>query len=105
MNLASLDGDQAPRASAWRTRGRSYAYPLLELDPDLGALLTEPRRAAAGVELAARQLRLPRGCWAGGQLRSASPDHFGLLLIDGGIARAKWCSPTRSARNCSAQAI
>jgi hypothetical protein len=87
MSLTSLEGDQEPRASAWRSRGRWYAYPLLELDPDLGAPLTEPRRAAARVELAVRVLRLARGCWAGGELRPASPDHFGLLLIDGAIAR------------------
>jgi hypothetical protein len=60
---------------------------LLELDPDLGALLEERRRTAASAELLVRVLRLARGSWAGGELGTANPGHVGLLVVDGAIAR------------------
>jgi CRP/FNR family transcriptional regulator, cyclic AMP receptor protein len=60
---------------------------LLSLDPDLGALLDDERRAAAEVELAVRMLGLARGQWAGGELSSVTADHVGLLVVDGAIAR------------------
>jgi hypothetical protein len=62
-------------------------HALLDLDPGLGAHLDERRRDAARAELTVRQLRLARGSWNGGDLRPAGPDHLGLLLIDGAIAR------------------
>ena len=61
--------------------------PLLELDPDLGALLEERRRTAARHELLVRVLRLARGNWAGGELATANADQVGLLVLDGAIAR------------------
>jgi len=63
------------------------AVSLLDLDPDLGALLDERRRTAARAELLVRVLQLPRGNWAGGELGPASPGHVGLLVLDGAIAR------------------
>ncbi|MBA2512953.1 MAG: Crp/Fnr family transcriptional regulator, partial [Solirubrobacterales bacterium] len=59
----------------------------LDLDPDLGALLDEQRREAAASELLVRLLRLSRGAWAGGEMSSTSPDHVGLLVVSGAIAR------------------
>jgi CRP/FNR family cyclic AMP-dependent transcriptional regulator len=77
-----------PQAGPSRpTPARTHAYSLLDLDPDLGALLPEPRRTAARTELAVWVLRLARGSWAGGELRSSSPGHVGLLLVHGAIAR------------------
>jgi hypothetical protein len=60
---------------------------LLDVDPDLGALLEEQRRTAARTELLVRVLRLARGQWAGGELGPANPGHVGLLVLDGAIAR------------------
>jgi CRP/FNR family cyclic AMP-dependent transcriptional regulator len=87
MGLAPLETQGSPRATSRPMRARSSAYSLLELDPDLGLLLPEHRHAAARTELAVRVLRLARGSWAGGELSSTSPDHLGLLLIGGAIAR------------------
>ena len=77
------DGDRSggPRAHA------PVHVSLLDLDPDLGALLGERRRAAARAELLVRVLRLARGTWAGGELGPANPGHVGLLVLDGAIAR------------------
>jgi CRP/FNR family cyclic AMP-dependent transcriptional regulator len=83
VELASLRPTPTPRI---RSR-RSHAYSLLQLDPDLGLLLDEARHESARRELFVRVLRLDRGSWAGGALGSASPDHMGLLVIDGAIAR------------------
>jgi CRP/FNR family transcriptional regulator, cyclic AMP receptor protein len=60
---------------------------LLEVDPDLGALLTEARRADATRDLAVRTHRLPVGPWDVSRLAGASADHIGLLLLDGVLAR------------------
>jgi hypothetical protein len=60
---------------------------LLDLDPDLGALLDERRHAAARAELLVRVLPLARGNWPGGELGTANPGHVGLLVVDGAIAR------------------
>jgi len=83
----------APRA--WRdgerpgvSRADARAHvSLLDVDPDLGALLEEQRRTAARTELLVRVLRLARGQWAGGELGPANPGHVGLLVLDGAIAR------------------
>src|SRR3982751_5268711 len=47
---------------------------LLEVDPDLGALLSEPRRAEAERDLVAR-------------MSGTSADHIGLLVLDGILSR------------------
>jgi CRP/FNR family transcriptional regulator, cyclic AMP receptor protein len=62
-------------------------WSLLDLDPDLGQLLDEPRYTSARTELIVRRLTLPRGSWAGDELNVVSPAHVGLLLIEGAIAR------------------
>ena len=54
--------------------------PLLELDPELGQLLTAERRAAAEHELRVRVTNFPVGEWDGGRLADADPMHLGLLV-------------------------
>ena len=60
--------------------------PLLELDPDLGRFLPEERLAAATHELLVAVRTLETGPWDVDRL-SASPDHLGLLVLDGILAR------------------
>jgi CRP/FNR family cyclic AMP-dependent transcriptional regulator len=60
---------------------------LLEADPDLGALLSDARRADAERDLVVRTHRLPVGPWDVSRLEGASGDHMGLLLLDGVLAR------------------
>jgi len=87
MELAPRAWHDGHRLGGPRTRAPVRAVSLLELDPDLGALLEEPRRTAARAELLVRVLRLARGTWAGGELGPASPGHVGLMVLDGAIAR------------------
>jgi CRP/FNR family transcriptional regulator, cyclic AMP receptor protein len=69
--------------------------PLLDLDPDLGALLPDDRLDAAHRELEVEVYRLPEGPWdAGGD--GPNPEHVGLLLIEGVIARDVVVSDTVS---------
>jgi CRP/FNR family transcriptional regulator, cyclic AMP receptor protein len=63
------------------------AIHLLEADPDLGALLSETRRAEAERDLVVRTHRLPVGPWDVSRLAAASGDHIGLLILDGVLAR------------------
>src|SRR3954452_2416485 len=77
-----MESSTVPRARAQGT-GRS----LLELDPGLGELLTEDRRAAAERELRVRMTTFPVGEWDGGRLADADPTHLGLLLVEGVLAR------------------
>ena len=72
-------------ASAPRTAGAGR--PLLELDPELGQLLTAERREIAERELRVRVSSFPVGEWDGGRLTDADPMHLGLLLVDGVLAR------------------
>ncbi|MGH2969841.1 MAG: Crp/Fnr family transcriptional regulator [Solirubrobacteraceae bacterium] len=60
---------------------------LLEVDPDLGALLSEPRRADAERELAVRTCHVPTGPWDVTRLRGTSADHIGLLVLEGVLSR------------------
>lgn len=60
---------------------------LLEADPDLGALLSDSRRADAERDLVVRTHRLPVGPWDVSRLSGASADHVGLLILDGVLAR------------------
>lgn len=71
---------QAQRAAAG---GRS----LLDLDPDLGALLSEERREVARRELHVRVTTFPIGEWDGTRLADADPTHLGLLVVEGVLAR------------------
>jgi len=87
MGIAPVAG----HVEAWEDlrprRAPAAAAPLLDLDPDLGQLLDEQRRASARSELRVRLLRLPRGEWTGAALSTADSSHLGLLVIEGAIAR------------------
>jgi CRP/FNR family transcriptional regulator, cyclic AMP receptor protein len=60
---------------------------LLEVDPELGALLAPARRAEAERDLVVRTHRLSVGPWDVTRLSGASADHVGLLVLDGVITR------------------
>jgi len=60
---------------------------LLEVDPDLGSLLSDARRAEAEDALVVRVHRLGVGPWDVGRLGLAGAGHVGLLILDGVIAR------------------
>src|SRR3954449_3994143 len=60
---------------------------LLEVDPDLGSLLTGQRRADAERELAVRTHQVPVGPWDMARLAGTSADHVGLLILDGVLSR------------------
>jgi hypothetical protein len=61
--------------------------PLLDLDPDLGRLLTPERAREAQAELGVRVSHVPRGPWEAEKLASAHPENVGLLVLDGVLAR------------------
>jgi CRP/FNR family cyclic AMP-dependent transcriptional regulator len=60
---------------------------LLDADPELGRLLQGQRLVDARRDLLTRLHSLERGPWDAERLRSAGPEHVGLLLIDGVVAR------------------
>jgi CRP/FNR family transcriptional regulator, cyclic AMP receptor protein len=60
---------------------------LLELDSELGCLLSVERAAAAAREIRVRVTSIPTGEWDGGRLVDADPAHYGLLMLDGVMAR------------------
>lgn len=60
---------------------------LLEIDTDLGVLMTDTRRKEAEQELVVRTHRLGVGPWNVSRLTTAGIDHIGLLILDGVIAR------------------
>ena len=70
-----------------RTGRAADTVRLLEVDPDLGALLAGPRRAEAERELTVRRHDVPSGIWDVERLSAATPDHVGLLLLDGVLSR------------------
>ena len=71
--------------------------PLLELDPDLGLLLTDAGRVeAARHELRVAVHTLDPGPWDADKLASASPGHLGILVLDGVLAREVLVSDTVS---------
>jgi CRP-like cAMP-binding protein len=63
------------------------ANALLELDPDLGQLLSGERLESARQELRARVISLDVGEWDSTRLADADPAHLGLLVLDGVLAR------------------
>jgi hypothetical protein len=81
----SAQGIDQPRAGD--PAAGSGGRPLLQLDPELGQLLTPERRDAAERELRVRVTTFPVGEWDGGRLADADPTHVGLLLVDGVLAR------------------
>jgi CRP/FNR family transcriptional regulator, cyclic AMP receptor protein len=71
--------------------------PLLELDPDLGQLIgDDDRRAAAGRDLRVAVHVLQAGPWDVGDMTVASPEHLGLLILDGVLASEVLVSDTIS---------
>jgi CRP/FNR family cyclic AMP-dependent transcriptional regulator len=62
---------------------RSRVGSLLDLDPELGQLLSPEQLAAARQELSVRVVRLPAGPWNTDRLRGAASGHLGLLILDG----------------------
>src|SRR3954453_5242481 len=73
--------------STSRPRAQGATRSLLELDPELGQLLTPERRELAARELRLRVTSFPVGMWDGGRLAEADPTHLGLLLAEGVLAR------------------
>jgi hypothetical protein len=69
---------------------------LLDLDPDLGQLLDGDRLAAARHELRVAVHALDAGPWEVDKLAGTSPDHIGLLILDGVLAREVLVSDTVS---------
>jgi hypothetical protein len=78
------------------TVGSGPGRALLQLDPELGQLLTTERRIQAERELRVRITTFPVGEWDGGRLADADPSHLGLLLVDGVLAREVVLSDTVS---------
>src|SRR5215210_9512869 len=68
-------------------RATSETVRLLEVDPDLGALLSEPRRADAERDLVVRTYQVPAGPWDVARMAGTSADHVGLLVLDGVLSR------------------
>lgn len=69
---------------------------LLDLDPDLGQLLDADRMAAARHELRVAVHTLDAGPWELDETATTSPDHIGLLILDGVLAREVLVSDTVS---------
>jgi CRP/FNR family transcriptional regulator, cyclic AMP receptor protein len=69
---------------------------LLELDPDLGQLLSQERLVAAKHDLRVAVRTIDTGPWDVDRLSGASPAHLGLLVIDGVLSREVLMSDTIS---------
>src|SRR5688572_5039104 len=69
---------------------------LLELDPDLGQLLPDERLPTATRDLRVAVRAVETGPWEVERLSGASPDHLGLLVVEGIIAREVLVSDTIS---------
>ncbi len=69
---------------------------LIELDPDLGVLLSERRVGAASRDLRVGVYVLEAGPWDATKLSGTSPEHIGLLVLDGVLAREVLVSDTVS---------
>jgi hypothetical protein len=76
-----------PSAGTSVARASGTGRSLLELDPELGQLLTPERREAAEHELRVRVSTFPVGEWDGSRLADADPMHLGLLIVEGVLAR------------------
>ena len=61
--------------------------PLLDLDPDLGQLLSEDRREDARTQLQVEVHRLAAGPWSARRLEGTNPEHMGLLILEGIFSR------------------
>ena len=69
---------------------------LLELDPGLGQLLSAERRAAAQRQLPVEVRWIPAGPWDVERMTDTNPQHVGLLLLEGVMAREVLVSDTVS---------
>ena len=69
---------------------------LLELDPDLGQLLPDERLSTATRDLRVAVRTVETGPWEVERLSGASPEHLGLLVVEGIIAREVLVSDTIS---------
>jgi hypothetical protein len=69
---------------------------LLELDPDLGLLLGHERLGSARRELRVAVHMIDTGPWDVEKLSGTSPEHLGLLVLDGVLAREVLVSDTIS---------
>src|SRR4051794_23546541 len=69
---------------------------LLELDPDMGLLLSDDRLARAGHEIRVAVHVVDTGPWEVEKLSGTAPDHIGLLVVDGVLAREVLVSDTVS---------
>ena len=69
---------------------------LLELDPDLGLLLSDDRLGPARAELRVVIHAIDTGPWEVESLSGTSADHIGLLVLDGVLAREVLVSDTVS---------
>jgi CRP/FNR family transcriptional regulator, cyclic AMP receptor protein len=63
------------------------AVEVLSQDPELGVDLDAPQRAAARRRAIARVLHVPEGPWDVSTEGPGPPGHFGLLLLEGMLAR------------------
>jgi hypothetical protein len=73
-------------ANATSTRSGAVRS-LLELDPDLGQLMSPERREAAERALRVQVTTFAVGEWDAGRLADADPTHLGLLIVEGVLAR------------------
>jgi CRP/FNR family cyclic AMP-dependent transcriptional regulator len=60
---------------------------LLDADPDLGTLLSDARREQAQRDLVVTTRRIGVGVWDVARLADRAPDHIGLLILEGVLAR------------------
>jgi hypothetical protein len=79
-----------------RRSNHDASSPLLELDPELGCLLSPERRAAAERAIRVRVTTIETGEWDAGRLEEADPAHYGLLVVEGVLAREVLLSSTVS---------
>ena len=75
----------APSAAAMPDRRRTVH--VLEVDTDLGSSVPADRRAAATAALVTSAFRLEMGPWDVAPLFGAGPEHLGLLVAQGFLAR------------------
>jgi CRP/FNR family cyclic AMP-dependent transcriptional regulator len=87
MPSVLYDDHEMSAAGTSRTRVTGTGRSLLELDPELGQLLTRDRRESAEREIRVRVSTFPVGEWDGSRLADADPMHLGLLIADGVLAR------------------
>jgi CRP/FNR family transcriptional regulator, cyclic AMP receptor protein len=70
---------------------------LLDLDPELGALLAEDRVDAARRDLMVHVHSLPVAEWPADRLATIGPEHVGLIVVDGALCREVLIADTVSA--------